>query len=1303
MRHHLLIPALGIASLLHAADKPLPTEGRPVPAADKPMATFTENKGQWPENVLYRARFPGGALFVEKNAFTYLLHQGGPMAHHGHDHDEPEEPLRAHAFRVTFEGARAAWGEGRNTRPNYENFFLGNDAAKWGSHCGVHGEVLLHDIYPGIDLRIDGSKGVKYEFIVRPGADPSVIRMRYDGQSGMDLVDGRLVVRTSAGTVTEAAPRSWNSFPPGFRPTDPDVSSSFIRKDNTITFQLGEYGTEHPLIIDPDLTFGSFSGSTADNFGFTATYDAEGDLYGGGIVFGDGYPTTLGVLDDSYNGGGIDIGISKWSPDGTALIWSTYLGGLFGNESPHSLVVNGNEELYVLASTGSSDFPTTGGCMDNSFGGGPSLLFGIGYGYSHDFGVDLAVAHLSADATSLIGSTFVGGSDNDGINNSAALAWNYGDSFRGEIALDPQEHPVVSTTTSSLDVALSSNAPQSGFGGGAQDAYFFRLDPALSILEWGTCYGGTGDDSGYGVQMASNGEMFFTGGTTSADLPMDGTPADNSYDGSIDGYIARFNAVGDQRLSTTFLGTSGYDQSYFVQLNLADEVYVVGQTNGAYPVTPGKYTNPGSSQFIHKFSQDLSTSLWSTVVGNGNGNEYISPSAFLVSDCGQIYFCGWGGPTNFNGQAFGSTTIGLPTTPDAFQSITNDGDFYLMVLTPEAMGLAYGTFFGGATSNEHVDGGTSRFDKNGNVYQAVCAGCGGHNDFPTTPDAWSTTNNSFNCNLGVFKFNLSQPVAEISIDGPNFVCLPNGAEFINSSLGGTDYFWDFGDSTTSNAFEPDHTWDEAGTYTVIMILSDSSDCVPNDTATIIVEVLEPGVASIDPVGPVCDGGTVQLNAHGGDTFEWFPSTGLSNAFIADPIATLDNAITYSVSVSGACGADTASIDLVIGVPVGEAGPDTLTCTGIPVPISASGGGTYLWSPAASLDDPTVQSPNASPLDTTDYIVTITTPEGCSLQDTLTVNVIFDLPDPEVGDTAMCLGASVPLHAEGGSSYEWQASPGISSLFTPDPVVSPSTDQYYHVLVTNACGSVADSAFVDVQQVFADAWPDTLVCPGEPVTLFATGGITYAWSPATALSHPDSSITQAAPTAPTTYTVIAANALGCEGTATASVQHFPRSQVNAGQDTGIDFGESAQLFGYGTGSMVWSPALSLTCDSCVAPVASPEQSTTYILEMTDANGCKVTDEVTVFVNGTLYVPNTFTPDGDGVNDGFFAFATEIAEFRMLVFNRWGEQIYAADQLGEPWDGTYGGVRSPIDTYVWRIDLQELNGKKRTVFGHVNLVR
>lgn len=1294
--------------MLHAVENPMSSASRPV-------ATFTENEGQWPENVLYRTRFPGGELFIEKTCFTYVLHEGGPMALHGHEHDGPTDPLRAHAYRVTFEGANSwgagegdAWSDGDKTQRHYENFFLGSDESHWGTHCAVFGEVTLHDLYPGIDLRIDGSKGLKYEFIVEPGVDPSLIHMRFDGQDRVAVHDGRVVVNTSAGTVSEERPFAYTvrseGSPCSMRAWHEEVDCDFALDRNELSFRVERQ--ERQLVIDPELTFGSYTGSTADNFGFTATYDGDGALYGGGIVFDIGYPTTLGVIG-GFSGGIIDIGISKWTPDGTNLEWSTYLGGS-DNETPNSLVVNDSDELFVLCVTGSSDFPTTAGCFDATFNGGVTIpLFGGfvnlagGEGYGFDFGTDIAIAHFSADATSLIGSTFVGGSGNDGLNQSFDLAYNYGDHFRGEIALDGQQHPVIASSTQSTDAPMSADAAQSAHGGGDLDAFLFRLNPALTSLEMSTYCGSSGGDSGFGVQFSSTGDIYLTGGTSSSSLPMAGSPATSTYGGSVDGYIMRY-AENGQLLSSTFVGTSSYDQSFFVQLNTSDEVYVVGQTHGAYPVTPGKYSNSGSSQFIHKFSQDLSTSLWSTRIGSGSGVEDISPSAFLVSNCGQIYFSGWGGTVNSNVLAFQSSTFGLPVTADAYQANTDGSDFYLMVLSPEAVELEYATFFGGSSA-EHVDGGTSRFDKNGNVYQAVCAGCGGNDDFPTTPDAWSTTNNSFNCNLGVFKFNLSQPVAEISIDGPSFICLPNGADLINSSTGGTNYFWDFDDTFTSTEFEPDHVWTEAGSYTVTMILSDSSGCVPNDTATITVDVLEPGVASIDSVGPVCDGGTVQLHAHGGDTFEWFPAAGLSDPFISDPVATLDDPVTYSVSVSGACGSDTASIDLIIGVPTGEAGPDTLTCTGVAVPITASGGDTYLWSPAASLDDPTAQSPNASPLDTTEYVVLITTPEGCTLHDTLTVNVIFDLPDPEASDATVCLGSSVTLHAEGGSSFEWQAAPGITDLFTPDPSVSPTSDQYYLVLVTNVCGSVADSAFVDVQQVIADAWPDTLVCPGEPVVLFATGGLTYSWSPTTALSDPDSSITIADPLSPITYTVTATNAIGCEGTATATIDHFPQSHVNAGHDTGIDYGESTQLFAYGSGAMVWSPAISLTCDSCVAPVASPEHSTTYTVEMTDIHGCKVTDEVTVFVNGTLYVPNTFTPDGDGLNDGFFAFATEIAEFRLLVFNRWGEEIYASTQLGQPWDGTYGGVESPIDTYVWRIDLKELNGKKRTVYGHVNLVR
>ena len=167
--------------------------------------------------------------------------------------------------------------------------------------------------------------------------------------------------------------------------------------------------------------------------------------------------------------------------------------------------------------------------------------------------------------------------------------------------------------------------------------------------------------------------------------------------------------------------------------------------------------------------------------------------------------------------------------------------------------------------------------------------------------------------------------------------------------------------------------------------------------------------------------------------------------------------------------------------------------------------------------------------------------------------------------------------------------------------------------------------------------------------------------------------------------------------------YPAATVTAGYETSVDFGNSTVLHAFGIGTFLWSPDSSLSCDTCAYPVATPRTTTTYTVELTDMNGCKATDQVTVFFRGTLFVPNTFTPNGDGVNDQFYALTSEVSELRLLVFNRWGEQIFSTDELDGAWDGTFNGKGSPIDTYVWRVDYTETNGSSRTVYGHVNLVR
>ncbi|MEO8588383.1 MAG: PKD domain-containing protein, partial [Flavobacteriales bacterium] len=957
-----------------------------------PQATFTENRGQWPEQVLYRALIPGGALFVERSAFTYVLFSNEPLRHHGQDQpaEDPGERT-SHAYRVHFEGGEASGAEGSLKQAHYENYFLGNDPTHWGTGCGVFGEVLLKNVWPGIDLRLSGKEGIKYEFIVAPGVDAAIVRLRYEGQDGLRLKQGALHVQLTTREVVEESPVAFTRKTSGTRFEQDEVhplDCSYVLDGDVLGFLLDAFKEhEHELIIDPVLTFSSYSGSAADNFGFTATYDSGGHLYGGGIVFGVGYPETLGVVQSNFAGDIIDIGISKFSPDGSALVWSTYLGGSQGNESPHSMVVNAAGELYVMGVTGSPDFPVTPGCMDASFSPGPPVNFVVFEGYVHNNGSDAIIAHFSSDATQLLGSTFIGGSDSDGLNLSPALDYNYGDPFRGEIILDAQERPVMVTSTRSIDMPISANAPQPTPGGG-QDGYACLLDPGLTTLLWGTYYGGSADDAAFGIQQAGDGRLYITGGTQSTNLPMTGIPYHASGAGGTDGYVVSFAADGSALLAATYLGTGSYDQCYFVQIDLSGGVYVVGQTRGPYPVSGGVYANPNGSQFIHKLSSDLSTSIWSTRIGT-TGTEDISPAAFLVSDCGQIYFSGWGGNTNNFGQPNTSTTNGLPVTGDAYQVTTDGSDFYLMVLAPNAASLAYATFFGGSSS-EHVDGGTSRFDKNGSVYQAVCAGCQ-QLGYPTTPGAWSNTNNSSNCNLGVFKFDLGQAQAVIGISGPSSICFPSTAQFTNNSVGGTDYFWDFGDnSPTSTEEEPSHTYTTEGVFTVTMILTDSSTCVQADTASITITTVPPPVADADTVDPICPGASAQLHASGGDSYQWFPATGLDDPNSADPIATPATSTTYSVIVTATCGSDTATVDVDLMDTQAFAFPDTSVCVGSSVPVGATGGGTYVWTPPGTLSDPTLAEPMATPLDTTMYTVVITTPDGCIVTDSLLVNV-FDGP------------------------------------------------------------------------------------------------------------------------------------------------------------------------------------------------------------------------------------------------------------------------------------------------------------------------
>ena len=811
---------------------------------------FIPNQDQWIPNILYKAEINSGIVYLEQNCLTFdLVDQqdlmGARHAHHIQNEEHSgDDIIHRHAYKMFFEGAKTtAVLKSKNPSTEYYNYILGNDPAKWASRVSAFGEVTYNNLYNGIDLKIYSSgANMKYDLIVAPGNDVSQIQFRYEGTDNMQIINGELHIKTSINTITELKPYAYQKRKGQFVA----IPCDYVLNGNTVSFNFPEgYNKNLELIIDPELIFASYSGSSADNWGYTATYDADGNLFGGGIAFGTGYPTTVGAYTTTYQGGSTDISISLFSADGTSLIYSTFLGGN-SSELPHSLIATETGELIIYGTTGSSDFPMLPDSYDDSFNGGIGVTVDGIINFSS--GIDIYVAKLSTDGSTLEGATFIGGTNNDGMNLKSGLTtqYNYADFARGEVIIDNTNNVFVASSTTSSNFPITPGVFQTTISGD-QEGVVFKLNEDLSDLIWSSYIGGSEEDGAYSMKINSLDEPIVCGGTASNDFPATPGVWHSTYLGGItDGWVARISEDASTLIASTFVGTNNYDQCFFVETDDGDNIYFTGQTKGAYPVTAGVYTEPNGKQFITKLNPDLSAVVYSAIFGSGGSAINISPSAFLVDECENVYVSGWGGSVNAGYNIATGYTTGMTITPDAIQSTTDGDDFYFYVLSKNGVSLLFASYFGGPSSPEHVDGGTSRFDKNGAIYQAVCAGCWGLDDFPTTAGAYSETNGSFLCNLGVAKieFNLSGIYASALADPSLSGCVPFDVNFTNTSIGAVEYIWDFGDGTpTSTAFEPSHTYTTPGVYDVMLVAIDSNSCNIADTSYLVINVLNDSIAA----------------------------------------------------------------------------------------------------------------------------------------------------------------------------------------------------------------------------------------------------------------------------------------------------------------------------------------------------------------------------------------------------------------------------------------------------------------------------
>jgi hypothetical protein len=274
----------------------------------------------------------------------------------------------------------------------------------------------------------------------------------------------------------------------------------------------------------------------SDNWGFTATYDLAGNGYSGGIVFGVDFPVSTGAYQVQFGGGQLDIGILKYSPDGTQGLYVTFIGGA-DMELPHSLIANEYGELIIFGTTGSSNFPVTAGAYKTDFSGGPPTTFENGF-ISVANGTDIFVSRLSADGSALLASTFAGGGGNDGFNSALDLVFNYADEIRGSVWVDEENNILVGTSTSSTDIPTGTSF-QPAFGGGTQDGVIFKFNENLNQLLWASYLGGSGDDGIFYLHVDNARKIVVTGGSTSTDFPTGGNAFEVDYQGQTDGFVTR--------------------------------------------------------------------------------------------------------------------------------------------------------------------------------------------------------------------------------------------------------------------------------------------------------------------------------------------------------------------------------------------------------------------------------------------------------------------------------------------------------------------------------------------------------------------------------------------------------------------------------------------------------------------------------------------------------------------------------------------------------------------------------------------
>lgn len=621
--------------------------------------SFEANHGQTDARVKYLARGQNYTLFLTGHDAVLALGSGRSGR-------AGRKPASSAVIRLHLLGsASAVRVTGQSLLGGTSNYFLGNDPHNWHTQIPNYAQVRYHQVYPGIDLVYYGRQGeLENDFVLSPGSAPDSIRIGVKGVDGLSVApSGDLVLKAGDGEVFLRKPRAYQ----GKR----EVPVHYVLEaKNEVGFRLGRYDSRRKLVIDPVLAYSTYFGGNGGDIGYGIAADSSGNVYVTGITNSSNFPTSTGTVKTTSGGGG-DAFVVKLNPAGTSstgstnpqLVYSTYLGGS-GTDSGNAIAIDAGGDAYITGSTTSSDFSTTSGVFQTANGGGS----------------DAFVAELNSTGSSLVYSSYLGGS---------------GDDSGMGIALDSSNNAYV--TGSTLSPNFPTLNPVQLTNAGASDAFITKVNFGGTALVYSTYLGGTKADVGESIKVDSSGNAYVAGYTFSSDFPLQ-NPVQGSNAGTVNAFVTEINSGGSAFLFSTYFGGSTDDRALGLALDGSGNVYIAGSSQSTdFPTTVGvlQATNQGQSDaFVAKLKPSGPSVTYATLLGGAGVDQ---ANGIAVDSSGNAYITGFTNSSNFPTYSPVQAVLGITGGSACGTSACSDA--FVTELNPTATALVQSTYLGGSNAD----------------------------------------------------------------------------------------------------------------------------------------------------------------------------------------------------------------------------------------------------------------------------------------------------------------------------------------------------------------------------------------------------------------------------------------------------------------------------------------------------------------------------------------------------------------------------------------------------------------------------